>query len=178
MGTGEITRFPHHPPQGGITLVETMTTLAIASILLTAAIPPMQDFVIRTRMSVEVNNFVASLYLARSEAVKRLQNVSLCPVDHYGNCDAGTENWEKGWKVFYTDSVSGTVVVLQQNPALPDRFTIIGNQNNFSYSPTGQLTGNNGTYTFCDTGNVAQARDVVVSPEGRVRTQLSTTGCE
>jgi type IV fimbrial biogenesis protein FimT len=179
MGTGEITRFPRLYLQGGFTLVETMTTLAVASILLTAAVPPMQDFVIRNRMSAEVNTFVASLHLARSEAVKRMQNVSLCPVDDSGNCDASSEDWEQGWKVYYTDNATGTDVVLQQNPTLPNRFKIIGNQNTFAYSPTGQLfnSGSNGTYTFCDTGGVAQARDVVVSSEGRVRTSLNETGC-
>lgn len=175
MGTGEITRFPHHP-QGGFTLVETLTTLAIASILLTAAIPSMQDFIIRNRMSSEVNTFIASLYLARSEAVKRLQKVILCPVNSSGDCDTGNDDWEHGWKVYYTDIATGTDVVLQQNPALPSRFTFGGSHNNITYNPIGQA--NAGNYTFCDTDHVVQSRKVVLSSDGRLYVvKLSTSDC-
>ena len=55
----------------GFTLMETLVTLVIASILVTAAVPAMQDFIVRNRMTAEVNTFMASLTLARSEAVKR-----------------------------------------------------------------------------------------------------------
>jgi type IV fimbrial biogenesis protein FimT len=178
MAFSEIPRFTQKHRHEGFTLLEVLTSLAVASILLTAAVPAMQDFIIRNRMSAEVNTFVASLYLARSEAVKRLRNVSLCPVKSGGACDNSKE-WEQGWKVYYTDPTTGSEIVLQQNPALPGRFKIIGNQSGFGYDPTGQLAvaGTAGSYIFCDTGDVAQARIVVVSGEGRVRTQLNTTGC-
>lgn len=161
-----------------------MITLTIASILLTAAVPPMQDFITRNRMSTEVNTFIASLYLARSEAVKRMQNVKICPTTNYTSC-TGDTNWEPGWMVFLDvnndDIVTpGADVVLQQNPALPSRFKIIGNQQSFAYDSTGKLfnPGTNGNYKFCDTDSVAQARKVTVSREGRVRVdQLTTSGC-
>jgi type IV fimbrial biogenesis protein FimT len=179
MAFSEIPRSTQKHRYEGFTLLEVLTSLAIASILVTAAVPAMQDFIIRNRMSAEVNTFVASLYLARSESVKRLRNVRLCPVDPDGDCDPSSEDWEQGWKVYYTDPVTGSEIVLQQNPALPSRFRIIGNQSSFAYDPTGQLANAfmNGTYIFCDTGGIAQARNVVVSGEGRVRTQLNTTGC-
>lgn len=177
MASSEIPCFPLTRRHRGFSVLEALTGLAVASILITAAVPAMEDFIVRSRMSTEVNTFVASLYLARSEAVKRLQNVGVCPVDPSGNCDPSTTDWEQGWKVYYLDPASGSEKVLQKDPALPDRFRIIGNQNGFKYDPTGKLVvaGTNGTYTFCDTGNVAQARDVVVSSEGRVRTQLNNS---
>jgi type IV fimbrial biogenesis protein FimT len=179
MASSEIPCFPRSRRHKGFSVLEALTGLAVASILITAAVPAMQDFIVRNRLSTEVNTFVASLNLARSEAVKRLQNVGVCPVDSSGNCDPSTEDWEQGWKVYYLDPASGTEKALQQSPALPNRFKIVGNQSGFAYDPTGQLVsaGTNGTYTFCDTGNVAQARDVIVSSEGRVRTHLNTTGC-
>jgi type IV fimbrial biogenesis protein FimT len=189
MGTGEIARFPRLSPQGGLTLVETLTTLAVASILLTAAIPPMQDFVIRTRMSVEVNNFIASTYLARSEAVKRLQNVVLCSSDSAQSSCSGSSDWESGWIVFVDLNNDGAVSagepILQQNSTLPSHFRIIGNQALFSYNSTGKLNNNPitgltpaGHNKFCDTDDVANTRNVYLSNEGRVRVdQLSTLGC-
>lgn len=178
MGFSENSRFAQKRRHRGFTLIEALTTLTVASILATAAVPALQNFIIRNRMSTEVNTFIGSLYLARSEAVKRLHNVSLCAVDALGNCDATQMDWAHGWKVYYIDPATGNPVTLQQNPALPSRFTVNANQSAFAYDPTGKLTsaGSNGTYVFCDTSNIAQPRDVIVSSEGRVRSQVAT-GC-
>jgi len=108
MAFSEIPRFTQKHRYEGFTLLEVLTSLAIASILVTAAVPAMQDFIIRNRMSTEVNTFVASLYLARSESVKRLRNVSLCPVKPDGDCDPTSQDWEQGWKVYFIDPPSGS----------------------------------------------------------------------
>lgn len=159
----------------GFTLMESLMALAVASIVITAGVPAMQDFIIRNRMTTEVNTFVASLYLARSEAVKRLNNVRLCPVDSVGKCDPSSNNWEQGWKVYYTDA-SGNEVALQQNPALPKRFAINGNQSSIVYNPRGQA--NAGSYLFCDSGKVAQDRKVVLSDDGRTYVvKLASSDC-
>ena len=91
----------------GFTLMETLITLAVASIILTAAVPAMQDFVVRNRMSTEVNTFIASLYLARNEAVKRSQDVKICPTTDNKNCSGGniwggvdSSGTPIGWMVF------------------------------------------------------------------------------
>lgn len=184
MDTGTIIQFPGRRQQSGFTLVETMITLTIASILLTAAVPSMQDFITRNRMSTEVNTFISSLYLARSEAVKRMQNVGLCPSVDYTSCTNSPDpQWNIGWMVYANkDSTSGFDPsagdeILQRNPSLPSRFMIKGTISFITYNPTGQS--NAGNYIFCDTGtgNVAQDRKVTVSSEGRVRVdQLATTG--
>ncbi|MEJ2565681.1 MAG: GspH/FimT family pseudopilin [Gammaproteobacteria bacterium] len=176
MGFSENSRFAQKRRERGFTLIEALTSLTVASILVTAAVPALQNFIIRNRMSTEVNSFVGSLYLARSEAVKRLHNVSLCTVDASGNCDASQTDWAHGWKVYYTDPATGNPVTLQQTPALPGRFTVNANQSAFAYDPTGKLAraATNGTYVFCDTGNIARPRDVIVSAEGRVRSHVAT----
>ena len=69
MAFSEIPRFTQKHRHEGFTLLEVLTSLTVASILLTAAVPAMQDFIIRNRMSTEVNTFLASMYLARSESV-------------------------------------------------------------------------------------------------------------
>jgi type IV fimbrial biogenesis protein FimT len=185
MSDGTIGPYTRRRRQGGFTLVETMTTLAVASVLVSAAVPPMQDFITRNRMSAEVNTFVASLYLARSEAVKRLQNVKVCPANSdYSACSGSTE-WQGGWMVFLDvnndDSVtSGEDMVLQQNAALPSRFNIIGaiGRTDATFQSNGQASGSNNTLEFCDTEGVANTREVILSNEGRVRVnQLTITGC-
>ena len=171
MAFSEIPRFTRNHRQRGFTLIEALAVVIVASVLVTAAVPAVQDFVIRTRMSTEVNTFVASLYLARSDAVKQLRNVNLCPVDANGNCEPGNDNWEQGWKVYYTDA-AGAEVAIQQNAALPARFTISGSHSNITYTPVGQA--NAGNYKFCDTDNIAEGRKVEISNDGRVYVVVAT----
>ena len=184
MAFSNTPRFTQKLRHEGFTLLEVMTSLAIGSILLTVAVPAMQDFIIRNRMSTEVNTFVASLYLARSEAVKRLRIAKVCPTTDYINCTGDTD-WEPGWMVFSDDNNNdhidaGTDVLVQQNPALPSRFKITGDPSRpeAQFQSNGQAGGSNNTFVFCDTGNVAYTRKVYLSNEGRVRVEkLSTTGC-
>jgi type IV fimbrial biogenesis protein FimT len=173
----------------GFTLMESLMAMAVASIVVTAAVPAMQDFIIRNRMTTEVNAFVASLHLARSEAVKRMQNVRLCPTttDSTGKITGctGIQQWQVGWMVYAdmdnSDTFSSGDVILQQNPALPNRYQINGNQSRVIYDATGKTTSDsggvsNGTFLFCDSGGIAQGRKVVVSREGRVRVDHLASG--
>ena len=183
MASCNIPRLMKMKYSRGFTVMETLISLVVASILVTSAVPAMQDFIVRNRMTAEVNTFMASLNLARSEAVKRLQNIEVCPADSGFTMCINSTDWEGGWMVFIDKNkdgnfTSGSDVILQRNPALPSRFTISGDQSAFSYDPTGQLyqAGTNGQYNFCDNDNVAEGRRVIVSREGRVRVnQLSTT---
>lgn len=54
----------------GFTLIELMIVLAIAGIALSAAIPSFQGMVVRNRIITQANEFVLTLNLARSEALK------------------------------------------------------------------------------------------------------------
>lgn len=169
-----------HRRQYGFTLVEAMITLAIAAILFAWAVPSLQDFVTRNRMSTEVNYFVASLYLARSESVKRLRSARLCPTTDGTSC-VNNSNWHQGWMVFADTNGNnlfdnGVDTVLQQNPALPSRFQVTGNRNVIAFQPNGQSAGSNGTFCFRDTGNVANTRRLCLSNDGRVRTEQLAVG--
>ena len=168
MAFSEIPRFTRNLRHKGFTLIEVLTSLAVASILLTAAVPAMQDFIIRNRMSTEVNTFMASVYLARSEAVKRLQDVSLCPTSTGIACDS-SNNWDEGW-IVYADldndnTYSSGDVVIQQNPKLPARFTNTGNITFITFNPRG--SSNAGSFNFTDTGGIANPRCLTVSNAGR-----------
>lgn len=180
MSCRKLAQQQHSHREGGFTLVEMMTTLVVAGILLASAVPSMQDFITRNRMSIEVNTFVASLNLARSEAVKRIENVSLCPTTDFNSCSSDPNGWNLGWMVYANNNTgagfnSGQDIILQRNPSLPSRFTVDGTVNYITYNPTGQANGSH--YLFCDNDGVAQDRNVVVSPEGRVRVEVNTGGC-
>jgi type IV fimbrial biogenesis protein FimT len=192
MAISDILRFAPNRRSRGFTLMESLIALAVASILVTAAVPALQDFIIRNRMSTEVNTFTASLYLARSEAVKRVQNVKICPTTDYQQCTGGTiwggtdsQDAHIGWMVFQDVNDNAVVdidtdTLLQQNPPLPPRFQIIGDAGrpDAVFQATGQAGGSNNTFVFCDTANVANTRKVYLSSEGRVRVdKLASTDC-
>jgi type IV fimbrial biogenesis protein FimT len=94
----------------GFTLVELMVTVSLAAILLTLAVPSYQNMVRENRLATRANDFLTALNLARSEAAKRGDRVTLCKADlssspprcDAGDCDTGSGEhcWEKGWIVF------------------------------------------------------------------------------
>jgi type IV fimbrial biogenesis protein FimT len=83
----------------GFTLIELMVTISIMAILLAIAVPSYQSITTDMRMSNEINALLGDINFARSEAVKRGQNISVCPP---GLCAAGNANvnWAGGWTVY------------------------------------------------------------------------------
>src|SRR5438105_221760 len=83
-----LTPLPGAMQRTGFTLIEMLATVLIMSILLAVSVPAMQHFIIETRLSVDVNQFVAAATLARTEAIKRGRSVVLC---RSVNAESGTE---------------------------------------------------------------------------------------
>src|SRR5262245_60441301 len=63
----------------GFTLIELMTTLGVAAVILALAAPNFREFVLNSRMTGSANDLLTSLQLARSEAIKRQRPVGVCP---------------------------------------------------------------------------------------------------
>lgn len=57
--------------QNGFTLVELMVTVAVLAILSTIAYPSFQSTIRSNRVATTTNELIASLALARSEAIKK-----------------------------------------------------------------------------------------------------------
>jgi type IV fimbrial biogenesis protein FimT len=91
----------------GFTLIEMMVTITIISILLAVAAPSYYNAITGTRMSGEINALLGNLNLARSEAIKRGQSVSVCPATAPSAattaCTARTD-WSTGWVVLVATS--------------------------------------------------------------------------
>ncbi len=89
------------PHDSGFTLIEMIVTVAIVAILSSIAAPSFRGMIENNRASAEANELVAGLLLARSEALKRRNNVTLCTSTDQSTCAGnGEKNFSKGWIVF------------------------------------------------------------------------------
>lgn len=107
---------PHKTKKmSGFTLVELMITLAIAMILITLAVPSFTLMINNAKVTSATNEFVAALNLARSEALKRSNTVTVCRSNSdFSACStAASENYTtNGWIIFPDCLDVGTLGVI------------------------------------------------------------------
>jgi len=96
-----------------LTLIELMVTLAVAIILVTVGMPLFSGMAANNRSTAEANTFLAAFKLARSEAVKRSAQVSICAVADPKvttvTCSNNSSDWTNGLMVFTDTGTAGTV---------------------------------------------------------------------
>jgi type IV fimbrial biogenesis protein FimT len=170
--------------QAGFTLYELLITVLIVGVVLTFAVPNMQDFARNSRMTAAVNDFHAAFHLARSESSRAKSNISICPSSDGATC---TGTWADGYIVFVDDDGdiavdAGTDSILREHGPAGEGITLkfANGASYFSYSSTGLgrpgVGGNTAVsqVVMCDArGNItaaggnSAARLFIVTPLGR-----------
>jgi type IV fimbrial biogenesis protein FimT len=154
----------------GFTLVELLVTIAIAAIILMVAVPSMSNLLRAARLSTQTDQLIASLQLARLEAIKSRTNVSICPVAVPNSAVAcsPTSNaaeialaktyWNNGWIVFGGGSVIKRVEtnsgVTVDSVSAPMKIDFSGTLGSASVS---------GQFQLCSKGEFAQKIDFRLS---------------
>lgn len=141
----------------GFTLIELMITLAVAIILAAVAVPGFQGMMARSQMATDVNSILAGLNYARSESIKRRENVSLVVV-----------SGGAGWVVRVRNDGQDLREITSSNSkislGLIDGYSV-------AFNALGKMAENgNSCLGGCNISisSGAQCREVVVHPLGRV----------
>lgn len=163
----------------GFTLLELLIGVALLALLLMLAIPPFRELVAVNRAAAHAQVVMTSLFLARTEAIKRNRQVTLCKSADGAACTT-TGDWSQGWLVFVDESVVGVrdpaeeIVRVQQG--LNDDFSL-RNTNAarwYAYRPDGSAASSGGlvtgTFRVCPgNGNAKLAYRVITNITGRPR---------
>lgn len=167
----------HRSAARGYTLHELLVTLAIVSVAAALGAHGW-DMVQRLRQTSEVNEFLALLALARSEAVARRERIVFCPSASGADCDPPSGDytaWHQGVLLFvdadgdrrreepepvvrvHAPAAAGLVI-----KSAKGRARVV-------FQPDGTAGGTNLTFTFCDRRGTDYVRYLVVSNTGRAR---------
>lgn len=183
---------PSHKAHG-FTLIELMVTLAVTVVVLVLGIPAFQTLNNNSARTTRLNEMVGSLQLARNEAVKNGDSVSICRREKDSTtacagsaCDDSTGNycWQEGWLIFTDANDDGALdagetiikVIARENPGYritPSASFI----NSVTYDASGAVN-SAGTFTFCDSRGAGEARAVIVGATGRPRISTDDIGTD
>jgi type IV fimbrial biogenesis protein FimT len=159
----------------GLTLIELLTTVVIVAILFAVAVPSFRNASLGSRLSASANDLLASVQLARSEAIKRNVAVTLCASADGVSC-AGSGGWEQGWITVINPL--GVATVLQHQQSLPDGYllTQAGGTAGLDFRPIG-IGATAAVFTVCrDDPDGSQERVVNVTATGSAYVTRTETG--
>lgn len=155
----------------GLTLLELLVTLSIASILLAIAAPSFADWITQNRLRTSAYDLLTDIHKTRNEAVSRVSRVSLWNVDG---------DWDTGWQMFVDDNANGDLdtgeQLLFERTAMATGIDINGDSSvagMISYAASGHSLTTTGAFqagilTLCGDG-ADKAYQIVISRGGRAR---------
>lgn len=140
--------------------MELMIAVAIAGIMAAVALPSFSAMIKNNCMTTNANRLVASLQLAKSEAVKRRTDVDVTA----SGATVGNK-WGAGWTI--ADGAD-TIRVVQLTCGL-DTTTFAGTDDSITYDSSG-FTNSASTFTLCDDRTGEAGREITVNALGRPST--------
>ena len=112
----------------GFTLIELMVVVALAALLLGLGVPSFTGFIATQRVKTAASDFAVAAVFARSEAIKRNEDVTVTAVS------SGAGGWKDGWTV----AVAGGTQLSTQSAY--SGVTFAGPSSAITYKSTGRLS--------------------------------------
>lgn len=163
--------------QSGFTVHEALVSLGII-VSLSALASGAASLLARERVVVQTNALMGDLALARSEAIKRQQQITLCQSQDGQRCSRAP-HWHEGWVLFVDidedRQVDANEAILNAHQAWDTGFSLrLGNnnRNHLYYKPSGAVSASD-SFFLCGPEGSAQAKAIIIYYTGRPR--LSTT---
>lgn len=153
--------------QGGFTLVELLVTVVLFALIVTVAVPGFRDYTLQNRVKTGAQELFTALLYARSEAVKRNDDVYVFP-------NGGTSGgWQDGWVVTtdpdkgYSDCQADQAGCLRIQQPLAG-ISITTGADSVTYGGTGRVT-TTASFAVCDSDASAavRKRQVAIGLTGR-----------
>jgi type IV fimbrial biogenesis protein FimT len=159
----------------GFTLIEMMVTISLLAIILGLAVPDLRAYIINSRLTSQINDVVADISLARSEAATRGALVTICVSEDLETCKNDGDAWQSGRIVFVDTNSNGdresTEQILKRTESVGGSRTLVASgfaqTDHVSFRPYGglyQSTG--GSFLLCDPASET-GRTVTVAATGR-----------
>jgi len=171
----------HAKKNRGFTLPEIFITLGIVAIVLSMAVPGLNNMIKDNKLVVHLNAVVADIHFARSEAAKRDVRVIMCrsaaPTLSSPVCGGDNYDWSSGYIIFaddgnYTNNIydAGTDVLLRRG--MPDDDNVKMRTNtwwniNLEFNTDGSTNeGGLAAMSFCDDRGILRGKQIQVGRNG------------
>lgn len=156
----------------GFTILELMVTTIILALIFAIGVPSFRNVSLGSHLSSSANNLMASVQLARSEAIKRNATMTLCASSDAVTC-AASGGWQQGWII---RDAAGTVYQVQEADDTGYVIAQAGGTLPLSFLPIG-LGASAATFTVCrDDPLGSQERVVSVRASGAAYVTTTETG--
>lgn len=155
----------------GFTLIELLLVTVILTIALGLSIPSLGKLIEDSHRKSTLNQLLGGISYARTEAITRSSNITLCPLDKSGQC---SRDWNKTVTIFLdparTRQLTSTDNILRVLPP-PEAGTLYGRtgtRKHFGFRPTGLARESIGHLLWCpEDGKPHYAFQVRVNMGGR-----------
>lgn len=177
-----------HRTNRGLTLIEILVALAVSGVLMAVGMSQWAGVLGAKAADHSVSSLAVALRLAKSEAMKRGEPVSVCARDPQAGdqgqlCTTSGKDWSAGWIVFVDRGVRGQVdaddLVIQVHQPAKANVTIQATLRYISLQPTGVSLTAASHFDFLPGGRADTygARRVCINKPGRMRQLAGVSDC-